>query len=87
MNLFFLFFFHKTFVLSLSYLRMLSDDLFLKAELHKKIGLKTSKKGPGAPVIDIHPTWHIFLASVRKTSHLHFQTKIKDTNKMHKTLS
>ena len=31
---------------------MLSDDLFLKAELHKKIGLKTSKKGPGAPVID-----------------------------------
>jgi hypothetical protein len=25
----------------------------LKAELNKKIGLKTSKKGPGAPVIDI----------------------------------
>ena len=32
---------------------MLSDELFLKAELNTKIGLKTSKKGPGAPVIDI----------------------------------
>jgi hypothetical protein len=32
---------------------MFSDELFLKAELNKKIGLKTSKKGPGAPVIDI----------------------------------
>ena len=32
---------------------MLSDELFLKAELNKKIGLKTSKKGPGAPVIDM----------------------------------
>jgi hypothetical protein len=32
---------------------MLLDELFLKAELIKKIGLKTSKKGPGAPVIDI----------------------------------
>jgi hypothetical protein len=32
---------------------MLSDELFLKAELNKKIGLKASKKGPGAPVIDI----------------------------------
>ena len=32
---------------------MLSDELFLKAELNKKVGLKTSKKGPGAPVIDI----------------------------------
>jgi hypothetical protein len=32
---------------------MLSDELFLKAELNRKIGLKTSKKGPGAPVIDI----------------------------------
>jgi hypothetical protein len=31
-------------VLSLSYLRMLSDELFLKAELNKKFGLKTSKK-------------------------------------------
>jgi hypothetical protein len=41
------------FVLSLSYLRVLSDELFLKAELNKQIGLKTSKKGPGAPVIDI----------------------------------
>ena len=36
---------------------MLSDKLFLKAELNKKIGLKTSKKGPGAPVIDI-PVFH-----------------------------
>jgi hypothetical protein len=34
-------------------MRMLSDELFLKAELNKKDGLKTSKKGPGAPVIDI----------------------------------
>jgi hypothetical protein len=32
---------------------MLSDELFFKAELNKKIGLKTSKKGPGAHVIDI----------------------------------
>ena len=32
---------------------MLSEELFLKAGLNKKIGLKTSKKGPGAPVIDI----------------------------------
>ena len=40
-------------MLRLSYLRILSDKLFLKAELNKKIGLKTSKKGPGAPVIDI----------------------------------
>ena len=32
---------------------MLSDELFLKAELNKKIGLKSSKKGPGAPAIDI----------------------------------
>ena len=32
---------------------MLSDEFFLKAKLNKKIGLKTSKKGPGAPVIDI----------------------------------
>jgi hypothetical protein len=31
---------------------MLSHELFLKDELNKKIGLKTSKKGPGAPVID-----------------------------------
>ena len=46
MNYFFYFIFHKIFVLSLSYLRMLSDELFLKAELNKKIGLKTSKKGP-----------------------------------------
>jgi hypothetical protein len=40
-------------VLSLSYLKILSDKLFSKAELNKKIGLKTSKKGPGAPVIDM----------------------------------
>jgi hypothetical protein len=33
---------------------MLSDELFLKAELNKKIGLKTSKKGPGAPVIGVN---------------------------------
>jgi hypothetical protein len=32
---------------------MLSDELFCKAKLNKQIGLKTSKKGPGAPVIDI----------------------------------
>ena len=41
------------FVLSLSYLRMLSDELFLKAELNKQIGLKTTKKGQGAPIIDM----------------------------------
>jgi hypothetical protein len=35
---------------------MLSDELFLKAELNKKIGSKTSKKGPGAPVIDMPST-------------------------------
>ena len=29
---------------------MLSDELFI---LNKKNGLKTSKKGPGAPVIDM----------------------------------
>ena len=33
---------------------MLSDQFFFKAELNKKNGLKTSKKGPGAPVIDIY---------------------------------
>jgi hypothetical protein len=32
---------------------MLSDELFLNAELNEKIGLKSSKKGPEAPVIDI----------------------------------
>ena len=32
---------------------MLSDELFLKAELNKEFGLKTCKKWPGAPVIDI----------------------------------
>jgi hypothetical protein len=32
---------------------MLSDELFSKAEFNNKIGLKTSKKVPGAPVIDI----------------------------------
>jgi hypothetical protein len=32
---------------------MLSGELFLKAELNKKIGLTTSKKRPGAPVIEI----------------------------------
>ena len=32
---------------------MLSDELFLKSELNKKIGLKATKKGPGAPVIDM----------------------------------
>jgi hypothetical protein len=32
---------------------MLSDELFLKAEFNEKIGLKTSKKGPGAPVIEM----------------------------------
>jgi hypothetical protein len=32
---------------------MLSDESVLKAELNKKIGLKTSKQLPGAPVIDI----------------------------------
>ena len=32
---------------------MLSDELFLKAEQNRKFGSKTSKKGPGAPVIDI----------------------------------
>jgi hypothetical protein len=38
--------------------------LFLKAELNKKIGLKTSKKGPGAPVIDIQNTIQVsFLES------------------------
>jgi hypothetical protein len=47
------FIFHKIFLLSLSYLRMLSDELFFKAELNKKFGLKTSKKLPGDPVIDI----------------------------------
>jgi hypothetical protein len=36
---FFNFIIHKIFVLRLSYLRMLSDQLFLKAELNKKIGL------------------------------------------------
>jgi hypothetical protein len=53
MNQYFYFIFYKIFVLSLSYLRMLSDELFLKSELNKKFGLKTCKKGPGAPVIDI----------------------------------
>ena len=38
---------------------MLSDKLFLKAELNKKVGLKTSKKGPGAPVIDMLHINHI----------------------------
>jgi hypothetical protein len=32
---------------------MLSDELFFKAELNRKFGLKTCKKWPGAPVIDI----------------------------------
>ena len=32
---------------------MLSNELFFKAELNKKFGLKTSIKWPGAPVIDI----------------------------------
>jgi hypothetical protein len=54
MNQFFYFIFHKIFVLSLSYLRMLLDELFFKAELNKKFGLKTSKKWPGAPVIDMN---------------------------------
>ena len=36
-------------MLSLSYLRMLSDELFLKAELNKKISLKTSKKDQEPP--------------------------------------
>ena len=39
----------RIYVLSLSYLRMLSDELFFKS--NRKIGLKTSKKGPGAAVI------------------------------------
>jgi hypothetical protein len=41
---FFFIFFSQDIVLSLSYLRMLSDELFYKAELNKKFGLKISKK-------------------------------------------
>ena len=67
-ELIFYFISHKIFVLSLSYLRMLSDELFLKAELNKKIGLKTSKKGPGAPVIDIDyaTSWSLFTRFLAK---------------------
>ena len=54
---FFYLIFHKLFLLSLSYLRMLSNELSFKAELNKKFGLKTSKKWPGAPVID---TSHLY---------------------------
>jgi hypothetical protein len=44
---------HKIFVLSLSYLRMLSDKLSSKTALYTNFGQKTCTKRPGAAVIDM----------------------------------
>ena len=50
MDQFFNFIINEIFVLSLSYLRMKSDELFSKADLFKKFGQKSSKSDQEAPL-------------------------------------
>ena len=45
--------FFLIFVVSLSYLKTQSDESFWKVELNKNFGLKSGKKWPEDPIIDI----------------------------------